>query len=128
MALEDVQEKAFADVMKELSRPTILALYDLEAETKVTADTWSFGLGAVIMHKQDSQWKPVAYALHSMSETEQRYAQIEKGALSTTWACEKFTNYILGKHFPIEMDHIPLVPLFSTKHLAPQESSDSDYT
>lgn len=39
MALEDVQEKAFADVMKELSRPTILALYDLEAETKVTADT-----------------------------------------------------------------------------------------
>ena len=52
-----------------------------------------------------------------MSETEQRYAQIEKEALAITWACEKFSMYVLGKKFAIETDHKPLVPLLGSKHL-----------
>ena len=52
-----------------------------------------------------------------MTEAETRYAQIEKEALATTWACERFTNYILGKQIQIEIDHKSLVPLLSTKHL-----------
>ena len=52
-----------------------------------------------------------------MTETERRYAQIEKEALAVTWACEKFADFVLGCHFEIETDHSPLVPLLSTKHL-----------
>ena len=52
-----------------------------------------------------------------MSETERRYAQIEKEALATTWACEKFANFLIGKHFLVETDHKPLVPLLGVKHL-----------
>ena len=52
-----------------------------------------------------------------MTETEARYAQIEKEALATTWACERFTDYILGKQFYIETDYKPLVPLLGTKQL-----------
>ena len=52
-----------------------------------------------------------------MSETEQRYSQIEKEALAIVWACEKFSDQILGKSFQIETDHKPLVPLLSTTHL-----------
>ena len=59
----------------------------------------------------------MAYASRSMSETERRYAQIEKEALAVTWACKKFANFVLGCHFEIETDHKPLVPLLSTKHL-----------
>ena len=62
-------------------------------------------------------WKPVVYASRSMSETECRYAQIEKEALATTWACDKFAPYILGKKIHIETYHNPLVPLLSKKHL-----------
>ena len=54
---------------------------------------------------------------HSLSDTEKRYAQIEKEALAVTWACSKFSNYILGRPFLIETDHKPLVPILSTKHL-----------
>ena len=57
------------------------------------------------------------YASHSLTETERCYAQIEKEALAITWACEKFSEYILGKQILIETDHKPLVPLFSSKHL-----------
>ena len=111
------QDQAFAKVKKELAKPTVLVLYDPAAETKISADASSYGLGAVLMQKEDTQWKPVAYASHSMSETERRYAQIEKEGLAVTWACEKFASYILGKRIYIETDHKPLVPLLGTKDL-----------
>ena len=71
----------------------------------------------MLLQKYENEWKPVAYASRSMTEAETRYAQIEKEPLATTWACERFINYILGKQIQIETDHKPLVPLLSTKHL-----------
>ena len=112
------QTSAFNRIKDELTKETVLALYDPLAETKVSADASSYGLGAVLMQKKgSSHWKPVAFASRSMTATEQRYAQIEKEALATVWACEKFTDYILGKKILIETDHKPLVPLLSTKNL-----------
>ncbi len=46
-----------------------------------------------------------------MTSTESKYAQIEKEALAVTWACERSSNYIIGKSITIETDHKPLVPL-----------------
>ena len=65
----------------------------------------------------ESSWKPIAYASRSMTATELRYAQIEKEALATTWACEKVSTYILGMKFTIETDHKPLVPLLGSKNI-----------
>ncbi len=81
------QDRAFAEVKEELTQPSVLALYDPEARTKVAADASSFGLGAVLMQEQGNEWRPVAYASRAMSDTERRYAQIEKEALAVTWAC-----------------------------------------
>ena len=112
------QNHSFDALKAELTKPTVLALYNPEAKSKVSADASSFGLGAVLLQKdKDSEWRPVAYASRALSETERRYAQIEKEALAITWSCEKFSDYILGRHFEIETDHKPLVPLMSSKHL-----------
>ena len=59
----------------------------------------------------------MAFASRSMSETERRYAQIEKEALAVMWANEKFSDYILGRRFLIESDHKPLIPILDTKQL-----------
>ena len=64
------QSKAFDLVKEELTKPTTLVLYDLATVTKVSADASTYGLGAVLLQKTDSHWKPVAYASRSMSETE----------------------------------------------------------
>ena len=90
------QEQSFAKVKEELTQPTVLALYNPTAPTKVSADASSYGLGAVLLQQVDSVWRPVAYASCAMSETERRYAQIEMEALAVTWPCDKFANYILG--------------------------------
>ena len=112
------QEQAFNQIKDELSKPTIVTPYDPKREAKVSADASAYGLGAVLLQKSKSgNWQPVAYASRSMSETERRYAQIEKEALASTWACEKFSMYVLGKRFVIETDHKPLVPLFNSKNL-----------
>ena len=111
------QESAFMAVKQELATPTVLRLYDPNAETKISADASSYRLGAVLLQRNDStdSWKPVAYSSRTLSNSEFHYAQIEKEALATTWACEKFADYILGKRICLETVHEPLVPLFSTK-------------
>ena len=111
------QVDAYEAVKKEILKPTVLALYDPTAFTKISADASSFGLGAVLLQKQKNVWRPVAFASRAMTETECSYAQIEKEALATTWACEKFSDYVLGKKIVIETDHKPLVPLLSNKRL-----------
>ena len=101
-----------------LSSSEVLALYNTSHETVLSADASSYGLGAVLRQKQpDGSLRPIAYALRALTETEQRYAQIEKEALAVTWACEKFQEYLLGTSFKVETDHKPLVPLLSSKAL-----------
>ena len=68
-------------VKKELCKPALFAHYNPNAPTKISADASSYGLGAVLLQENDDSWRPVAYASHSMTKTEERYAQIEKEAL-----------------------------------------------
>ena len=112
------QQQAFDRIKAELSSSPVLALYNPNYDTCVSSDASSFGLGAVIRQKQPSgEWQPVAYQSRAMTPTEQRYSQIEKEALGITWACERFSHYLLGSTFSIETDHKPLVPLLSSKPL-----------
>lgn len=123
------QQQAFEDCKAELASPTVLAPYNTNFETRISADASSFGLGAVIRQKQPSgDWRPIAYQSRAMTPTEQRYSQIEKEGLAVTWACERFSHYLLGATFSIQTDHKPLVPLLCTKslHTLPHGFSDSD--
>ena len=111
------QDDTFQKVKSELASPPVLAWYDPSRDTKISADASSYGIGAVLMQHIEGQWKPIAYASRSMTNTETRYAQIEKEALATTWAAEHFSDYITGRQVLIETDHKTLVPLLNTKHL-----------
>ena len=84
----------------------VLALYNTEKETMVSSDASSFGLGAVLMQKQPSgKMGPLVYASRSMTETERRYAQIDKEALAITWALEHWAEFLTGMRFKVEPDH-----------------------
>lgn len=111
------QTKAFNAVKDLLTTSPVLALYDVNLPTKVTADSSSYGLGAVLTQQHQDGWRPVAYASRTLTPTEKHYAQIEKEALASTWACERFEDYILGLNFTLETDHKPLVPLLGQRDI-----------
>ena len=110
---EQAQQESFNNLKDELNSTPVVAHYDPQNVTMLSANASSLGLGAELVQEQDNkEKKPVAYASRSMTSTEQRYAQIEKEALAITSACEKFNDYILGKNILTETDQKPLVPLF----------------
>ena len=112
------QQDAFKKLKKEQNSTPVLTHYDPGRETIPAADASSYGLGAVLLQEQENgARKPVAFASRSMTSTEQRNAQIEKEALTTTWACERSNDFILGKDILIETVHKPLWPLFGLKNL-----------
>ena len=111
------QDTAFQAVKDELTTSLVLALYNPRILTKVSVDASSYGVRAVLLQKHTDRWRPVAFASRSMSEVEQRYAEIEKEAIACTWATEKFADYLIGMNFTVETDHKPLIPLLSTKQL-----------
>ena len=111
------QEQSYRQLQSELTTPTVLRLYDPQANTKISADASSYGIGAILLQQADKKWLLVAYASRAMTITESRYSQIEKEALAITWACDKFSSYVLGRHVLLETDHKPLVPLMTYKHL-----------
>jgi len=78
------QDEAFSKIKQLLTKPKVLILYDTSASTKISADASSCGVGAVLLQHSNQQWKPVAYASRKISDTEKRYAQIEKEALALT--------------------------------------------
>ena len=78
------QENAFTSLKDKLSKLTTSTLYNPTANLKLSADTSSYGIGAVLLQETNNEWQPVAYASCTMSETERHYTQIEKEALSLT--------------------------------------------
>ena len=64
---EQPQQQAFDNIKKLLSSPP---LYDPNADTIVSADASSYGLGAVLLQEQeDGDLKPISYISRSMSPT-----------------------------------------------------------
>ena len=84
----------------------------------MAADASSYGIGAVLLQSHNGKLMPIAYASHSLTDCERRYAQIEKELLSLTWACEKFRRYLIGlPEIKLITDHKPLIPIINQKDL-----------
>ena len=68
------QDKAFQNMQKLVTEAPILSYYDPANELTIQCDASQSGLGAALLQKG----KPIEYASRALTETETRYAQIEK--------------------------------------------------
>ena len=79
----------------------------------MSSDASKKGLGAVLEQEHEDEWYPVAFALKTMTTSEENYCPLEKEALSVVFAAQKFHEYLYCRHFHIFNDHKPLKPIFS---------------
>ena len=81
-----------------------LAYFKPNAKTTIQVDVSMSGLGATLINDN----KIVAFASKRLTDTESRYANIERELLAVVFGCERFHTYVYGKEFQIESDHKPL--------------------
>ena len=82
----------------------LLKYYNTEDELTIQSDASEEGHGAAVLQKG----QPVAFASRALTDTESRYAQIEKELLAVVFTLDKFEQYAYGRPVPIESDHKPL--------------------
>ena len=76
------------------------------------------GLSASLLQQTDKGLQPVHFISRTMSDTEKRYSQTEKDALSIRWAKNRFRIYLLGAlKFKIITAHKPLIPMFNKTNI-----------
>lgn len=82
------------------------------------ADASPIALGGVLVQFNEQRTaRVVCYASKSLSETENRYCQMEKEALALVESVEKFHIYLHGKTFELVIDHKPLEAILNPLHL-----------
>ncbi|KAL7880974.1 hypothetical protein SRHO_G00032280 [Serrasalmus rhombeus] len=97
-------QQAFEKLKTMLTEAPVLKYYDVSLPVTVSVDASKCGLGAVLLQED----RPVAYASRALTETEQRYAQIEKEMLAIVFGVERFHQIVFGREINIQTDHKPL--------------------
>ena len=114
-------EKTFQGLKHLLTSSETLVHYDENKPLILATDASDIGVGAVLLHRfPDNTERPIAYASRVLSDTERRYAVIDKEALAIVFAVNKFQQYILGRRFTLKTDHKPLERLFGPKSEIPK--------
>ena len=81
-------DKAFKQVKAALLANATMAYFDPRLKTELIVDASPVGLGAILVQDKGVKgWNPIAYASRALSDTETRYAQIEREALTIKGAC-----------------------------------------
>ena len=91
--------------------------YDRNLPVTVQADASLRGLGACLIQQHKGKEQPIAFASKSLTDTETRYANIERELLAIVFACQHFSTYLLGRSFVAESDHKPL-EMIAMKNIA----------
>ena len=86
----------------------MLAAPDLDKEMRVEVDALDYVMGGVLsMRCEDEKWRPVAYILKSLNNTEKNYKIHDKEILAVIQCLEAWRHFLEGAwiRFEVWMDH-----------------------
>lgn len=107
-------DQAFEEIKSKMAKPTVLGFCKMGDRTLLMADASPSGLGAILIQVDtNGDYRMISYASKSLTDTEKRYCQTEKEALSFVWAVEKFYVYLYGNEFELLTDCKALIYLFT---------------
>ena len=74
----------------------------------IQTDASKTGLGAVLLQED----QPTVYVSTALTDTEQRYSNIERELLGVVFELKRLHHYIFGKSITAETDHQPLTSIW----------------
>lgn len=101
-------DQALTDVKHAITKAPILRYFDDDIDVVLQCDASQIGLGAVILQNQ----QPIGYASRTLTDTERRYAQIEKELLAIQFGLQHFDHYTYGRLVTVHTDHKPLEMIY----------------
>lgn len=112
------QEQALNQLKEELTKPTILALYDPQLDTKVSAGASSYGLSAVIICRNKNLENKSGNWFHMHRDHCQIWRESMHKLKKRHWLLpDHVRSFVIMCLFEIEIGHKPLVPMLNSKHL-----------
>ena len=105
-------QRAFDTLKEQVCNTVNLCYFDKNLSTKVQVDSSLLGLGAALIQTtSDNQERVIAFASKSLTDTESRYANIEREMLAVVFGTERFHTFLYGSKCVVESDHKPLAAI-----------------
>ena len=121
---ETEERNCFDELKKRLMSHDVLIFYDPLLPIRVDCDASSYGLGAVISHvDKNGIDRPIEFISRRLTETEKKYSQIDREALSIVWSIKRFHKYLYARSFELYTDHQPLKYIFDVNRGIPEMGS-----
>ena len=103
-AWESEQQNAFKAIKQVIRTLSALTYFDKTKKHAIQCDASKKGLGAVLLQ----EYKPVMYMSKALTETEQRYSNIERKLFAIVFALKRLNHYTFGRTITVQSDHQPL--------------------
>ena len=116
------QAKAFQAAKEALTSSTVLTHYNPDLELVLDCITL-WGRSCVAHRWEDGSTRPIAFASHSLSPAERKYAHLDKEGLAIIYGVKTFHQYLLGRKFTINSDHKLLQHIFDEAKPIPTMAS-----
>ena len=95
-------DRGFTQVKDALASEPILRYPDWSKEFYINPGFGTHTLAGILLQQGEDRFMyPIRYASRQMLDTELRYSESEKHALSLIFCVEKFKHYLIGRHFVI---------------------------
>ena len=115
----DKCQRAFERLKSELASKPVVQPFSLRKEVTITTDASEKAIGGVL----SQEGHPVIYVSKKLSQAEQRYSNIERGALAIVFVVKCLKQFLLGWKFNLETDHRPLEFIFDPNKELPKTVS-----
>ena len=103
-----------------LTDKTGLAHFDPNCPVGILCDASNAGVWAVLFYRyKNNTERPIENASKMLTATEKRYLQIQKEAVSITFALKKFHQFLCSREFILVTDHNPLISMFGPNTATP---------
>ena len=100
-AWESEQQNALEAIKQVITTLPVLTYFDKTKKHTIQCDASKKGPGAVLLQES----KPVMYMSRALTETEQRYSNIERELLAIVFALKRLNHYTFGRTITMQSDH-----------------------